>query len=258
MDVKGSYMVLGGTSLISLGIGIVSGYFVARKQLEAEYVAITEKEIAEAKDFYSALNKKGKYATPKSAAKDLLPDDLADESKKTRHKREQFAKTKEAAQAVRDYRGESKKKAEEQVENDQGNIENFISPDGFDYDEEIKLRTPHAPYIITKEEFFENEDEFEQVSVTYFLDDDVVSDGTDEPIDNVDDVLGEENIVQFGKGSGDPHIVYIRNEKLMLDFEVLKDESSFGEKIRGFMAHTNARSSRKRDKKIKFKRGDDE
>lgn len=252
MNVKGSYMFLSGTVTISLGIGAIAGYFFAKKQLETEYVGIAQQEIAEAKMFYSALHKTGKYATPESTIKNRVNDKTVREAGET-------VEAVRAVRALRNYQGVSKTDSSESKEKTNYNKPNedrnlIISEDGFDYAEEEKLRSPHAPYVISKEEFGENEDSYEQVTITYFVGDDVVMDEKEEVIENQDEVVGEDNLLRFGDGSGNPHIVYIRNEKLTLDFEVIKDMNKYSEKILGFMEHSDPPRRRKNRSKL----GDDD
>lgn len=77
-------------------------------------------------------------------------------------------------------------------------------------------RDPNFPYIITKEEFYENEPDNEQKKFTYWSGDDILVDDQEElnPIDDIERVVGEDNLLRFGYGSGDEHVLYVRNETL--------------------------------------------
>lgn len=282
MDAKSKLMVVGGTSLISFGFGCLAGYLFTRNQLAIAYDEIAQAEIAKAKQFYSAMNKRGRFATPKSTLRDRLQKEDPKE-KAIRESRETIEEIK-ASRASKIYRGEEppppgftertnyenhvkqtaidaeRFKREEKGENPEEIEPKYvISDSGFDYEEEIKTRTPDAPYVISREEFFEEETDNDQLTVTFFQGDHVVIDQQEIVIDDVDAVLGDDNLTRFGQrnsGSGDPNVMYIRNEKLTADFEVILDHEIYEEKILG-LSHSNRRPSRKRDKKTKFKRGDD-
>ena len=120
--------------------------------------------------------------------------------------------------------------------------------DGED-DEDVDIS---KPFIITNHEFMENEAAHTQVTVTYFEGDDVVSDERDQAVSDVDDTIGNENLQKFGKKSNDPNVVYVRNFKLGMDFEVLRSRGKFTEEVLGFIEHSDSRN------RIRKFRGDDE
>lgn len=104
------------------------------------------------------------------------------------------------------------------------------STDGWVYEDELKTRTPNAPYILHKDEFFANEMDFSQLTVTYYADDEIVADDGDQPIYGHARILGELN---FGHGSGDPSVVYVRNEERKAEYEVLLDTGSYTREVLG-------------------------
>lgn len=129
------------------------------------------------------------------------------------------------------------------------------SPDTyFDLEEELKRREerPDQPFVITLEEFNNNETEYEQSTLTYYDGDDVLADQKDAPIDDIDMVIGFENVLRFGHGSGDPNIVYIRNNKLTLDFEVTFSPGKFSKEVLGFQDGELQHSHRRPDRKFRL------
>ena len=272
MNVKQYYMILGGSSVLSLGLGAAAGYVFAQRRLEEKFAAIATKEIAEAKRFYGMLNKKAEFATPESAVESLgLVDEAA----------EHVGKATDAVKALRKYRGDDGimatvlKEAAPHVEDEHDNPTteidedldengNFIIPDEveenpFKYEEEIKHRTSEFPYVISREEFFENDGDNEQVSITYYAGDDVLVDERDEPIPDADSTVGDENLLRFGEGSGDRHIVYIRNETLNLDFEVAMSVNKYTEEVLGLTeSSTSIKHSSDRRELRRFRGGRDE
>jgi hypothetical protein len=106
----------------------------------------------------------------------------------------------------------------------------------FDPEEEAERRAtkPNEPFVITADEFNENETDYEQQCLTYYDGDDVLADQQDQPIPEIDKVIGYENLLRFGHGSGDPMLVFIRNNKLEVDFEVTHSDGKFAKEVLGF------------------------
>lgn len=89
--------------------------------------------------------------------------------------------------------------------------------------EEEKESYSEKPYVITPEEFGED-DEYKTISLLYFADE-VLTDDDYAIIENVDDVVGRESLKTFGKYEDDA--VYVRNDRLKCEYEVLLDERHF-------------------------------
>jgi len=92
---------------------------------------------------------------------------------------------------------------------------------------------PKAPYIISHLEFMDGELEYDQETVNYYDEDGVVASQSDVPMDQVNDTLGLSNLLKFGElsGSGDPNVLYIRCERLKVDYEVVRDMGMYSEKV---------------------------
>jgi hypothetical protein len=129
-------------------------------------------------------------------------------------------------------------------ERDQVNVfEQAKVEDVWDYEVEKAARDPSTPYVIHFDE--RGETGYEQVTLTYYAGDDVLCDDKDKVIDDKERVVGEANLDKFGHGSNDAVIVYVRNEYLDLDIEVVKSEQTFLEEVHG-IAHADAPRRRER------------
>lgn len=84
-----------------------------------------------------------------------------------------------------------------------------------------------TPYPLTDEEYAADEAGFEHITLRYFVGDTTLVDDQEEIIPDVDRVVGIENLEHFGEFSGDPNVLYIRNERLQTDFEVIIDEGEY-------------------------------
>jgi len=216
-------VVVGVSSVVSLAAGAAAGYFFAQKKLEKRYEEMTKREIAEAKTFYSALHKKGEFETPAAAAEKLIgvfaPAPIIDE----------------AVEALRSYQGVNKYHPgvvnKPSVEEVIANVFQQADQD-VDVESEVRNRTEEAPYIISKEEFLQNEPEYTQDTLTYYAGDEVLADQQDMVVENVDRTVGL-NCLRFGYRSGDKNVVYVRNDVLERDFEILQSTGEYAKEVAG-------------------------
>lgn len=81
------------------------------------------------------------------------------------------------------------------------------------------------PYVISPDEFGEDET-YTQISLTYYADG-VLADDKNDPIENIDDIVGMDSLTHFGEYEDDS--VFVRNERLKCDYEILLDEQSYEE-----------------------------
>jgi hypothetical protein len=108
----------------------------------------------------------------------------------------------------------------------------FMNGDDSDwnYDVELANRRDDIPYTIHRDEFFENEPGHRQSQLTYYKGDNILCDELDSPIYDPERVVGT---LEFGRGSQDPNIVYVRNVKLDADYEVVLDHGFYQIEVLG-------------------------
>lgn len=82
-----------------------------------------------------------------------------------------------------------------------------------------------APYVISPEEFGEM-DGYTQISLTYFEDDDILSDENGVIIDDPEEIVGDA-LNHFGDYEEDS--VLVRSDPKRCDYEILKDLRSYAE-----------------------------
>jgi len=100
----------------------------------------------------------------------------------------------------------------------------------WDYEEELAQRDPETPYIIHRDEFFGDEMDCVQTTITYYAGDNILCDERDTPIYNPEKIVGT---LVFGHGSSDPNVVYVRNERLQAEYEVLLDRGHYMVEVLG-------------------------
>lgn len=90
---------------------------------------------------------------------------------------------------------------------------------------EVKEESWQAPYIITPDEFAINY-EYDTIDVTYFADG-VLADENNEPLEDIENTIGKDAVNHFGEYETD--IVYVRNDRLKADYEIVKDERNYSD-----------------------------
>jgi hypothetical protein len=102
--------------------------------------------------------------------------------------------------------------------------------ENWDEVEEAKKRDGKAIYILHQDEFFGDEFGYAQTSLNYYEEDDILCDEEDVPIYNYVDLVGE---LEFGRGTDDKNVVYIRNETRECEYEILRNSGSYAYEILG-------------------------
>lgn len=80
------------------------------------------------------------------------------------------------------------------------------------------------PYVISPDAFGEFEN-YERIGLIYYSDN-VLTDEDDEIVDDIENIVGFEALSHFGEYEEDS--VYVRNDRIKCDFEILKDNKEYG------------------------------
>lgn len=81
------------------------------------------------------------------------------------------------------------------------------------------------PFVISPDEFGEDPN-YQTVSLTLY-EDGVLTDDYDDIVVDVDDLVGEDSLTHFGEYEDDS--VFVRNESMQTDFEILRDLRTYRE-----------------------------
>lgn len=216
--------------LMASGVALAAGttgWLLAEKRLKTKYEQISADEIAEAKVFYSRLRKP---ATVQEAAEARLPS------------------LEEATSALLAYQGTPEEVVEEPEEIVKVVNVFEAAAEGTRNltDEDIESRDAGKGYVIDHDDFMQNDDDHNQVTLTYYEGDNTLADENEEAIPIPENIVGDA-LQKFGVGSRDARTVYVRNDRLNLDFEVVKSDGKFSREVLGFH-HSNEHGSRQRDR----------
>jgi uncharacterized protein YneF (UPF0154 family) len=224
--VNKTLLTVGGASVLSLAVGSIGGYFIAYKRLEREFQDRSDREISAARRQMKLLHTMNGYKTPQDAVEALGLKATNDEELQV------FTG---AVKSLLTYQGHPTEDiVPEQISRNvfEGVEDMTTEEDAFL--EEVASRDITQPYVISADEYAENEFGFEQETVTYYAGDKVLCDSRDRSIDDAPRTVGDQNLRKFGHLSGDPRVVYIRNHKFNLELEVVLDEGKYSVTVLGF------------------------
>lgn len=218
--------------LVGLLVGGGIGALIAWKYLQSYYAEIALEEIAEMKAHYEAQAKKQK------TGKWAKLDDLAAEVRR-QEEREAYLK------GLRQLGYDSEEAADADPKFDKAAWLNEVVFHPTDEEAEDeggvdtsrhytqKDRDTSKPYVISYEEFAEEHDEFSKTTITYYEGDDTLCDEREEPIPDFAYYVGDDALTRFGDMSHDKNVVYVRNENISIDFEVVRDQGLYSRVVLG-------------------------
>lgn len=196
-------------------LGAAAGSLATWKLIEKKYKDIAQEEIDSVKDTFSKM-KKNEYPDKLEDYPDFEEFDDSDDSDDV----------------------EEEPKPEQKIDrNNKPDIVEYakiLSETGYtNYAEKqdkkekkgVEPVEDERPYVISPDEFGEK-DGYENVTLTYYADG-VLTDYFDNVISNIDEVVGFDSLDHFGEYEDDA--VFVRNEKMETDYEILRDLRDFNE-----------------------------
>lgn len=219
--------ILIGSGVVLFAGGAGAGYGVAIKKLEKAYADRLAEEVAASEKFYKTLENDNSPSISEELDKDFEEQSKINEG---------FTQK----EGTTDYTQYTSSPAiPEDVVTTKRVFTDSVKDLDKDSEEARRVANPDAPYVITKDEYFAGEKDYDQVVLTYFEGDDVLADERDMPVSDREAAVGNKNLERFGEGSEDPNVVYIRNDKLTMDIEMLKSPGSYSEEVAGFLEHSD-------------------
>lgn len=93
---------------------------------------------------------------------------------------------------------------------------------------EKKAMGEEKPYVISPDEFGELDD-YTEISLTFYSDQ-FLTDENDELVEDIERTVGAESLNHFGEYEDDS--VFVRNDRLKADFEILLDERKYRDVVK--------------------------
>lgn len=236
---KNRWVVASGVGVLGVAAGAGIGYVVVKKVRQSR-LEVGEPDNGQLVLDYDGVSSDDEVVErpPPVVLKEKVPDRILEQEEVADRVLTDYTKAAEAlAEPDEDETedisdDEELDESEDSEDSEDPEIQNIFanSGEGWDYEEERKRRNPELPYIIHQDEYFRDEGGRQQHTLTWYEGDDVLVDESDKPVYNHHDVVGE---LKFGHGSNDANVVYIRNERMRSEYEVLRHTGHFAEEILG-------------------------
>ena len=199
------------SKFIVFAAGACIGSVVTWRLVKKYYNNITNKEIADVKDWYA--RKCGEEAGSKKA--DAVGGAILE--------------------GVKD--GMNKPVTENDIRNLTARLQNMGYVDYSNKEDEPVKKTEkieekeevdnvERPYVI-EPRYFDEYDDYNTINLTLYADGVLVDDSSNEPVEDVDETVGLDNLDHIGDYEEDA--VHIRNDKLRCDYEILCDTKKYSE-----------------------------
>jgi hypothetical protein len=189
--------------------GAAIGSAITWKIVKTKYEQIAKEEIESVKEVFSK-----KYKTLSQSIEDTVPG-LKEFSNDLKEVSEQPNRMSASMKPdIHEYTAMLKGK---------GYLENDID----------EVKDMEKPYVIEPDEFGEM-DGYDVISLTYYSDK-VLTDELDELVEDVDNVVGYDSLNHFGEYEDDS--VFVRNDRLKADYEILLDTRSYYTDVINTKAH---------------------
>lgn len=238
-----------------LVVGSAASYFLTRRILETKYNKITEEEIAVMREHYRNKMVALDNENNKAKLEDIVKEQgysVNEETEPPMAVSPPLAVVEAATEDVLNAAAELETISPSEIETPEepGNLavrnvfEEVQKSGDWNYHKELAKRSPVRPYVIHIDE--REEQPYDEITLTYYEGDDVLCDERDEVIGNPDRdrMVGETNLERFGHGSNNDHVVYIRNDKLEAQYEIVRSPNSYAKEVHGF-EHADTRRPRR-------------
>ena len=189
-------------AIIFIG-GVAVGSFVTWRLLKEKYIRQTQEEINEVREHYRKKKESEEVTVDSNCATETTekPDLIEYAAKLTKNGYIDYTNPKSLVKATGDM------------------VDAVVQKDNEESLDPVILNDPsyQPPYIISPEDFA-IDDEYTIVNLNYYIDG-VLTDEDDNIVENVDDVVGLENLNHMGEYEDDA--LHIRNENYKCEYEIL-------------------------------------
>ena len=222
--------------------GAVAGALVANGILRAKYEKLSEEEIASVKAAYQVRAQKiGNFSKSESekTANVMSQEELdsMEEAKNYESTLAELGYTVTPKDIARLNDNLKRGIVPVEPDDEEEDVDDEDSDEPEEEDSEVvnvfEASKDGTPYIITWEQFSEENEHYEKVNLDYYAYDDTLSDTNDAPIPDVIGLIGRDALDNFGNGSHEENVVYVRNDKLALDFEIVRKDTSYSAYVLG-------------------------
>lgn len=235
--------------LVTFILGAGAGFLVAKKVLEEKYAKIAQEEIDSVKETYEVMREKVLHPSKKGKTlEDTIQREAADRATKAMNNLG-AALNRSSLDGTRTNQYDQVKKNYNIVGSGQMPIDH-VEPEGVPDDEEeddepltddagmteqdhlaINEVKRTDPYIIEEEEYSNDFAHHDKLSLYYYTLDDVLTEENGDVIDDIEEVVGYAALAVLDMQT----MVWVRNERLAGDYEIISMRKSYAETIHGII-----------------------
>lgn len=213
--------------LAMFAVGAAIGSAATWKLVKTKYEQIADEEIQSVREEYADLMVKMKKRLNETATYDGPQDsDEAEEEDEDYPDDDDRDFTEKEKQQIEYYKLTSKYRSADGDDKDGDDKDDENGEEGDEGEDEVPYI--NGPYVITPDDFSCSPPGYNAQTLDYFSDG-VLADDWGVKLD-VDETIGEENLDHFGEYADD--ILYIRNERTEIDYEVTRDPRTYDEVVR--------------------------
>lgn len=247
-----------GGAMFGAAVGGFVGFKLAAKRAETKWTDILDERVEEEVSDIRAHYRSKALALENTVEKPMLEDLVRDKGYASHEDNTKPplavtppAAVVEAAEAAREEAEETPSVKVNKSETRNVFRDRDAQPeDRWDYERERRRRSPKFPYVIHVDE--QEELGYETNTLTYYEGDDVLCRDDDSVIGEGerDKLVGEKNMVKFGHGSEDRSKVFVRNDELELQFEIIRSPNSYAEEVHGLRKLKHSSEPRRRERHV--------
>ena len=212
--------------LLAFGVGSGLGSLVAYRMAKKAFESELEKEIADVKANYRLLRKED-YETPTEFLEKKRPEILRDEALASMEINSIIEHAKLNAELAEEASRYNAFEREDIPDKE------LLPSDANEtlYENLKAMRTDDAPFLISVAEYFDDCRENTKLSITYFAGDNIICYEDDSVMLDPEESFGIINLSRFGVASDSEHIVYVRNPRTSVDYEIVRDDGKYSEMV---------------------------
>lgn len=217
-----------GSILVKLAIftlGALAGFFGAKKVYKEHYANLAQEEIDNVKEVF---NKRRKMRVVPRKENGMTDEEYEEQQDKAQDERTNKNPLTRSSLDSNPY--EQAKKNYNLV--GQGQVDDTVTTEVTDMDTGSTLEPVvdnARPYIIDGRDFIEDFDHHDKVSLYYYKGDDVLCHDHEAIVENVEECVGSDLLL----GIDDQATIWVRNEKLGIDYEIITLNDSYAKSVHG-------------------------
>lgn len=238
--------------IIIFALGAATGAFVANKLLEQKYEEILQEDIESVRAVAKRRLAKYEGTEEEEENEECTTGSLNDISSLDIQPPKEPSRN--AYNQVKSSYGLSKKplkevvkEIEEEDESEDDESEayvEYVKPKKLSNDG--KMSYHDRPYVIGYDAFSDEDVPHDKITLYYYVEDNTLCDENEEIIIDVDDIIGEDSLDSFDDIDDDENSIFVRNEKLHVDYEILRLNESYQQSVLGITDNLSKHDRRRK------------